>query len=86
MKNVHDIPRENISFFKRQSKSIISNKKSNLVNGQKDDEKKIKIAFEDDVKGSISVDSNEGSLVLMTCEEFEEQYPHITESQHDTSL
>ncbi len=50
-----------------------------------DDEKKIKIGFEDEVKGSISVDSNEGSLVLMTCEEFEEKYPHITESQHDTS-
>lgn len=85
MKNVHDIPRENISFYKRQSKSIIAKKKSNLNDSHNGDEKKIKIGFEDEVKGSISVDSNEGSLVLMTCEEFEEKYPHITESQHETS-
>ena len=33
---------------------------------------------------SIS-DANEGSLVLMTCEEFESKYPHIAQSQNDDS-
>jgi len=38
----------------------------------------------EDLDVSIS-DNSEGSLVLMTCEEFELRYPEIAESQHEFS-
>ena len=76
LKNVHGVPRESISFYKRQSK----------VQGTESDLKSIE-QWEKKVEGDDTIsDSNlEGSLVLMTCAEFEQKYPDIAEGDNEAS-
>ncbi len=66
---MHGVPRESISFFKRQSKTL----------GAEDDQQ----------WGGYDVaisDESEGSLLLMSCEEFSRRYPDIAESAHEHSF
>jgi hypothetical protein len=73
---VHGVPRESISFYKRQSK----------VHGNESDLKSIE-QWEKKVEGddTISDENLEGSLVLMTCAEFEQRYPEIAEGDNEVS-
>lgn len=67
---MHGVPRESISFFKRQSKTICADSGAvpKLDAMQKWDSKNY---IREDQDVTLSDDNNEGSLVLMTCEEFE---------------
>lgn len=80
LKNVHSIPKESISFYKRQAKNYKSDARCKHGSGSFD--------FADcDELVEISDESNdEGSLVLMTCEEFEKRYPNITAEELDEAI
>jgi len=72
LKNVHGVPRESISFFKKQAKAQGSQE------WQYQDPSKLN----DD---TVSEEPSEPSLIHMTCKEFEQLYPEVAGSAHEAS-
>lgn len=77
---MHSIPKDSISFFKRQAKSLKSEECGKHGSTSFD------FADCDDLVEISEESNNEGSLVLMTCEEFEQRYPNITAEELDEAI
>lgn len=72
MKNVHGVPRENISFFKKQA----------MAQGSSEWQYQDQNKPSDD---TVSEEPSEPSLIHLTCKEFEQRYPEVAESAHEAS-
>lgn len=84
LKNVHAVPRENISFYKRQSK-IAGEAKGMSVISEREEQQWQKSCSREQQYQQLTESDDGGSLVLMTVQQFEQRYPDIAESCFETS-